>query len=191
MRAGWGMAFGLLLLLIACTPTTQQQPSDVQPANLLTMVAIEQPVDMQTVKTDSCFVWMSNGDAHRLRNLCIYSYSGEHLDAMELLRKRDSVMHRNVKGATDSIYQQTVLMSVSSALTTTDHVERLQMSGLWQMKGDAMGGPFFCCAVRDSVRHRIVVADAFVYAPGKNKRELMDRLKKIVRTINIKHNNNE
>lgn len=182
MRVGWGLA---ILLLCGCSGTPQQMTGEQLSGNMLDAVSIEHPVDMQTVKTDSCFVWLSNGDALRQRNLCVYSYRGDRLDGVELVQKRDSVMQRNVKGSTDSIYMMTVRRSVSYALTQADGVQRLKLSGLWQMEGDAMGGPFVCCAVVDSLRHRVVVADGFVYAPGRKKQDMMRRLSEIVESINI------
>ena len=184
MRVGWGLT---VLLLCACGGTPQQ-PADSQTAgSVLENVSMERPVDMQTVKADSGFVWLSNSDALIQRHLCVYSYEGMSLDGVELLHKRDSVMHRHVKGATDSIYQVTVHRSVSYALSTMGGTKRLKLSGLWQMEGDAMGGPFVCCAVVDSLRQRVVVADGFVYAPGRKKQDMMQRLTEIVESIKIKN----
>ena len=151
-------------------------------------ISIEQPVDMQTVRADSSFLWLSNDDALRQRNLCIYCYEGQNLDAMELLQKRDSVMRRHIKGVTDSIYMTTVRQSVSYATIQIDGTPKLKLSGLWQMENDAMGGPFVSYAVVDSLRGRIVVADGFVYAPGKHKEPMMQRLEEKVRTIRIINN---
>ncbi len=182
MRVRWGLA---ILLLSGCGGTPQSATDGQPSGSLLDAVSIEHPVDMQTVKTDSCFVWLSNGDAFRQRNLCLYSYRGERLDGVELVEKRDSVMQLHVKGATDSIYMTTVRRSVSYALTHANGIRRLKLSGLWQMEGDAMGGPFVCCAVVDSLRHRVVVADGFVYAPGRKKQDMVRRLSEIVESINI------
>ncbi len=188
MRAGWGSV--LLLLLCACSTDMRKEEGgesrEWPVADLMSHVSVERPVDMQTVKTDSSFLWLSNGDAHRQRHFCLYSYAGRVLDPMQLLQKRDSVMRRHVKGASDSIWQATVRESVSYALLTSDGTKKLEMKGLWQMAGDAMGGPFVCCAVLDSARSRIVVADGFIYAPGKKKEQLMQRMEQVVKTINIK-----
>ena len=178
----------MLLLLSACTGGSHDTVSEKQTeASGMQGISVEQPVDMQTVKADSSFLWLSNGDALRQRHLCIYSYEGQRLDAMELFQKRDSVMQRHIKGATDSIYMVTVKQSVSHATVQIDGTPKLKLSGLWQMENDAMGGPFVSYAVVDTLRGRIVVADGFVYAPGKQKETMMQRLEEKVRTISIKN----
>jgi hypothetical protein len=44
------------------------------------------------------------------------------------------------------------------------------------MKGDAMGGPFVSRSHIDSTNHRIVVKEAFVYAPERKKRNLIRQI---------------
>ncbi|MBP3767464.1 MAG: DUF4837 family protein [Prevotella sp.] len=185
MKAGW--LTSVVLLLSACGGSPHHSVAEEKNDSPgISHVTYEQPVDMRVAKADSNFLWLTNGDAKRQRNLCIYSYTSRQLDAMELLQKRDSVMRHHVKGETDSIFLVTVAQSVSSALMHEGGCPKLKLTGLWQMENDAMGGPFVCYALVDSARRRVVVADGFVYAPGRDKRMLMQRLETIVKTINIK-----
>ena len=61
--------------------------------------------------------------------------------------------------------------------------DRRVIRGLWEMKGDVMGGPFVLHAIADSTRHRLVVAEALLFAPGMPKRNEMRRLEAILHTL--------
>ena len=57
--------------------------------------------------------------------------------------------------------------------------------GLWEMEGDAMGGPFVSHSIVDSSRRRIIVAEGFVYAPGMKKRNLLRQLEASLYTLKL------
>ena len=48
-----------------------------------------------------------------------------------------------------------------------------------------MGGPFVAHAIADSIHKRIVVAEAFVYAPEQLKRNIMRQLEAALYTFSI------
>ena len=48
-----------------------------------------------------------------------------------------------------------------------------------------MGGPFVSRALFDKARHRVVVAEGFVYAPETNKKNYMHRLESSLRTVRL------
>ena len=105
--------------------------------------------------------------------ICVYSYSGTTLDAHRALAARDSVMRLNIPGELDGMYMQTTPGSVTAGLATEYGRTVMISRGLWEMRNDAMGGPFVSLSTVDSVNSRIIVAEAFVYAPGTNKRNLI------------------
>jgi hypothetical protein len=57
--------------------------------------------------------------------------------------------------------------------------------GLWYMENDMMGGPFVSHARVDRPNGRVVVVEAFVYAPEKKKRDLMRQLEASLYTLNL------
>lgn len=131
------------------------------------------PAEMKAGKTGRNFIWLSDNRPDRMRNICVYSYSGTTLDAHRALAARDSVMRLNIPGELDGMYMQTTPGSVTAGLTTDDGRAVMISRGLWEMRNDAMGGPFVSYSVVDSANSRIIVAEAFVYAPGTNKRNLI------------------
>lgn len=131
------------------------------------------PAEMKAGKTGRNFIWLSDNRPDRMRNICVYSYSGTTLDAHRALAARDSVMRLNIPGELNGMYMQTTPGSVTAGLTTEDGRTVMISRGLWEMRNDAMGGPFVSYSVVDSANSRIIVAEAFVYAPGTNKRNLI------------------
>lgn len=131
------------------------------------------PAEMKAGKTGRSFIWLSDNRPDRMRNICVYSYSGTTLDAHRALAARDSVMRLNIPGELDGMYMQTTPGSVTAGLATEDGRTVMISRGLWEMRNDAMGGPFVSYSVVDSANSRIIVAEAFVYAPGTNKRNLI------------------
>lgn len=131
------------------------------------------PADMKASKKGRNFIWLSDNRPDRMRNICVYSYGGTTLDAHRALAARDSVMRLNIPGELDGMYMQTTPGSVTAGLTTEDGRTVMISRGLWKMRNDAMGGPFVSLSTVDSVNSRIIVAEAFVYAPGTNKRNLI------------------
>lgn len=59
----------------------------------------------------------------------------------------------------------------------------LESRGLWKMKQDFMGGPFLNYVIDDKPNKRLVMLDAFVYAPKKKKRPLMRKLEVLLKTV--------
>lgn len=131
------------------------------------------PAEMKAGKTGRNFIWLSDNRPDRMRNICVYSYSGTTLDAHRALAARDSVMRLNIPGELDGMYMQTTPGSVTAGLTTEDGRTVMISRGLWEMRNDAMGGPFVSLSTVDSVSSRVIVAEAFVCAPGTNKRNLI------------------
>lgn len=107
------------------------------------------PQDMTSSMKRKDFLWLSNNSATAMQNIIILRG-----DVAEMLRK-------NMKGETDEMYM----------ILTPD--------GLWEMKGDAMGGPYRAAKVKNTD----ITVIAFTYAPGKEKRNLIRQLNAVLYTI--------
>jgi hypothetical protein len=57
--------------------------------------------------------------------------------------------------------------------------------GLWRVKGDRMGGPFVSHSRVDEVNGRVIVAEAFIYAPESLKRDLIRRMEAALYTLQL------
>jgi len=141
------------------------------------------PRELASMKKGTAFLWMSDNGKLTMSNICVYTYSGTTLDPVTLMDKRDSIMARNIQGETPQMRMAT---ERRIPIVTEKTADGMVCRGLWQMENDAMGGPFVCRAVVDTVRGRIVVAEGFLYAPGRKKSDKMHRLEAALNTLKKK-----
>lgn len=57
--------------------------------------------------------------------------------------------------------------------------------GIWEIENDFLAGPFVSYLINDEAQRNLVFVDAFVYAPGRKKRDLMEELVQVIRTAEI------
>lgn len=171
------------------------------------------PLDMDASKKAKDFVWYSNNTNSGMKNLLIFKInsseetpsarenhsSRENLSASGNLSSKetssgteeypsngislsladkvqiDSVLQKNMLGETDEIYMV---------------IPRLGERGLWEMEGDAMGGPYVMKIIRrqkngkiSGRKNEIIVVIGFVYAPEMKKRNLIKQLEAVLTTI--------
>ena len=128
------------------------------------------PAAMNASKKAKDFIWISNNASSGMQNLLIMKVKSEerrmknsnafHVNNKALI---DSILRTNMPGETDSMYMVIPVLS-----------ER----GLWEMKGDAMGGPYVMRRIHNNLN--II---AFVYAPEMKKKILIKQLEAAISTI--------
>lgn len=140
------------------------------------------PATMQASKRGKDFLWFSNNTVQGMQNLCVYSFA----PGSDFAKTRDSVMRSNIPGEEDGMFMQTVGESLKTEPMKERNVRGTIYRGLWEMHGDAMGGPFVAHAVVDSANQRILVAEAFVYAPEATKRNKLRQMEAALYTLQPK-----
>lgn len=146
-------------------------------------VSILIPKDMASSKKGHDFLWLSNNASSGMQNICIYRYAGTKLDAGQAVAVRDSIMKANIPGERSGMYMQTSASGVRTSMERVKGRDIMVTRGLWEMHGDAMGGPFVAHSLVDSAKGTIVVAEAFVYAPERKKRNLIRSAEAAIYTI--------
>lgn len=128
------------------------------------------PADMTASKRGRDFLWMSNNSLRGMQNLCVMRLQGT-----TTTDRIDSCLKANIKGETDRMWMQLVKSTVHKR-----QIGNAQgFYGLWQMEGDAMGGPF-TARVFDRADGSSVVVMGFVYAPEMKKRNLIQQLNAVL-----------
>lgn len=89
--------------------------------------------------------------------------------------ERDSVLKYNIPGPSKGSYMKT---KVFSKYKNTEVVR-----GIWELENDFMGGPFVERKIK--TKSKILNVLGYVYAPNKNKRELLREVEAIITTINV------
>ena len=138
------------------------------------------PVSMNASKKAKDFIWISNNASTGMQNLLVMKVKSE-----ERRMKNSNAFHVNDKAQIDSILRTNMPGETDSMYMVISH---LSERGLWEMKGDVMGGPY--------VMHRIhrqtskaakpgysLYIIGFVYAPEMKKKILIKQLEAAISTI--------
>lgn len=139
------------------------------------------PAEMRSMKKGRNFVWISDNGAERMQNICVFTIPRD--NPTRWVEMCDSTMKANIPGERDDMSFRLCDDGMTIAALSGRDGKKAMMRGLWQMEGDAMGGPFAALMADDSTHARTIVAAAFAYAPGKKKRNMMRRLEAALRTL--------
>ena len=146
------------------------------------------PFEVDKYKRGKDFLWASTNTGKKDMSLVIYSYPYTDINTFTLeyfLNKRDSVMKANIPGGPKGSYMTTQRDYVYVEDATV-HGKYAQVArGLWRVQGDRMGGPFVSHSRVDEVNGRVIVAEAFVYAPETLKRDLIRRMEAALYTVQL------
>lgn len=139
------------------------------------------PINITGIKSGEDFLWASDMSNHSnsILNFVVYSYpytDESNFTLESFLQKRDSVMKANIPGGKEGQYMTTEHDFVSMKETQFRERYMQQVRGLWAMENDMMGGPFVSHSVVDEVNNRVIVTEAFVFAPNRKKGDLMRKL---------------
>lgn len=146
------------------------------------------PQELTKTKKGKDFFWASTSNGDKDLNFIVYSFPYRDLNTFTeeyFFDKRDSILGANIPGPREGQWMQTARPYVK----VTDSQLRgryAQMArGLWEMKDYDMGGPFVSISRVDEQNQKVVVAEAFVYAPGHNKRNIMRRIEAAIYTLQL------
>ena len=139
------------------------------------------PAAMNASEKAKDFIWISNNASTGMQNLLVFKVKSEerrmkNSNAVPADDKAqiDSILRTNMLGETDSMYMEIPVLS-----------ER----GLWEMKGDAMGGPYVMHRIHKSTSQAEIQQGydlyiiGFVYAPEMKKKILIKQLEAAISTI--------
>ena len=144
------------------------------------------PQDIDEVKAGKDFFWASAGKQDFKLNVCMYSLPLRDMSLDEFVAARDSVMQINIPGGKEGQWMETDGRTVSYRVRPAgDGNSIIVVRGLWDMRGDAMGGPFVAYIMTDAKNHRLLVAEGFAFAPNEKKRPLIRELEAALQTVSL------
>ena len=166
--------------VISCNPSKQNKEMQNEIKKLFG-IDLKIPVSMNASKKAKDFIWISNNASTGMQNLLVCKVKSEerrmkNSNAVSADDKAqiDSILQTNMPGETDSMYMVIPVLS-----------ER----GLWEMKGDAMGGPYVMQRIHQSTSQAEIQQGydlyiiGFVYAPEMKKKILIKQLEAAISTI--------
>lgn len=166
--------------IISCNPSKQNKEMQDEIKKMFG-IDMKIPVSMNASKKAKDFIWISNNASTGMQNLLVFKVKSEerrmkNSNAAYANDKTliDSILRTNMPGETDSMYMEIPVLS-----------ER----GLWEMKGDAMGGPYVMHRIHKSTSQAEIQQGydlyiiGFVYAPEMKKKILIKQLEAAISTI--------
>ena len=153
-------------------------------------VAIRLPDQMQLAKISKDLAWLRMETPKASSSIIItrQSYTDqEQLSKEGLIEYRNQLTKKHVQGEKPGTYvvindQDLPVLYGSVKLGRQNGYE---IRGIWEMNGDFLGGPFVTYAILGPNLDSLYIVDIFVYAPGEDKRELLQTLEHIVSTLKV------
>lgn len=156
-------------------------------------VTMKVPPGFKIASQKEDFIWYKYDTPEITQSILLYTFpyvSDSAFTVDYLVMVRDSILKANVPGPTKGSYPTTY-----KGLNQEQNIFRhngnyaSEMRGLWSTVNDFMGGPYVSLAVLDQENQRIIVAFGFVYAPSKEKRNLINQVEAMI--YSLKLNNQE
>jgi len=136
------------------------------------------------------FVWISHTEHEMDQGLLIYYYpymDESDLEKENLINKRNEVLKRHVHGSAKGSYMATedLVPVYYNSFYKKNGLYIAELRGLWKLEKGFMGGPFISHTTIDTVYNRVVTAEGYVFAPNRDKRNLLRQLEAILYTLEI------
>ncbi|MFI3318786.1 MAG: DUF4837 family protein [Rikenellaceae bacterium] len=131
-------------------------------------------------------LWISYEYPTASQGFLLYSYPADGISSLEaenLIAARNRFT-KQIPGPTDGSYM-TTFMGYEPDYRAFRLEGRLwcELRGLWDVKGDFMGGPFVSYSTIDTATNRIFTIDCYVYSPKLGKRNFMRPLEHLIYNI--------
>jgi hypothetical protein len=135
------------------------------------------------------FIWLRYETPEISQGVILYSFPYVSDSAFTLnyqLSVRDSLLKAHVPGPVEGSYMATE-KRIDQVYNYLEHNGNYasEMRGLWRLMNDFMGGPYVSLAVLDAAEQRVVVAFGYVYAPSKDKRNLLRQVEAMIYSLQL------
>lgn len=161
--------------------------------NLKAEEAIKQTFNMKMVISSDFYLAKKKDNLIWLRketnemSLGLIFFTAAYKDPNQLQQQKvvsslKEVTRQNIPGSVDSSYMtisESVIPPVSRPVKFNGYYAT-ETRGLWETRGDFMGGPFINYAVVDTLNQRVVNFYGYVFYPNKDKRNYIRQLESII-----------
>lgn len=137
-------------------------------------------------KNTGSFIWIAYDSASILQDILVYKYpargDSSDFDLRTMIENRNAILQENVPSSSEGSYMITDESLLQPSLEYVKFRGRqfAQLRGWWDVHGGWMGGPFVAHYFYSKDAKDIIVLDAFVHAPGHDKRQLLRQVESII-----------
>lgn len=152
-------------------------------------ISMKVPGEYKLALNDTTVIWLRRETPESSSNIMLHKVKYENEtqltpDGVKALR--DSI-GRYVTTDIENTYMQVNDVDLPMIVSAEDINGNyaLEARGIWEMKNDYVGGSFISYAILNKDRTELLLADGFIHAPGKEKRNYMLYLEHALRTIDF------
>lgn len=148
------------------------------------------PTNLDRMKVGTNVLWVANNNLNVNQNILIFKFpytSSVQFSPKNLVAVQDSFCSVFIPGPTMGSYMvhEKRIPFVTEVLKHTDSDYCVEVRGMWRCEGDVMGGPFVSRSFLSADHSSIITAMAFLFAPGKNKRNTLRMLESCIGSLQI------
>jgi len=152
-------------------------------------VTMKVPPGFRIMEQKEDFIWFQYDTPEIFQGIVIYTYpfvSDSAFTVNYALPIRDSILKAHVPGPTDGSYMTTE-KRIDQEFNIFKHNGNYasEMRGLWRVENDFMGGPYVALSELDVVNQKVISAFGFVYAPSKDKRNLLRQVEAMIYSLKL------
>lgn len=143
------------------------------------------PSFVKAVEEDN-FLWIRMDDKKSVQNFVIQKFAYQdtsQFSVQNLIRLRDTYGKMYIQTNAEDAYMRTnpVDLPVYSYSLNVQGLYGKEYRGIWETVNDFMGGPFFSYLILYPDQKEIIFIDAFILAPGEEKRDMMQKMDHVVK----------
>jgi len=161
--------------------------------NKLFGLTLNFPSAYRMAKAEEGFLWARRDIESGSVNFMIYELNENQLDTEtslleQILSVRDSVGERHIPGPVEGSFMITE-KSYQPRMTRTEikGLQTYETRSTWELANAFMAGPFVNYTIHDPENSRWIIAEGFVLAPSKDKRDYMLELEAILKSLEIQN----
>lgn len=154
-------------------------------------VSMVVPEGFMVAKKASGFMWLRRETPENGMGILIWTmpYSDTlQLSDNRLIFTRDSIVSLYVPGPSPGSFMTTDKEFITPHISRVSYFVNdfaVENRGVWKLVGDFMAGPYLSYTVIDQKHGRLLTVEGYVYAPNKDKRDLLRQLEAILFSLNL------
>ncbi|MDP3463217.1 MAG: DUF4837 family protein [Bacteroidales bacterium] len=142
-------------------------------------------------KTEHNFMWIRRETSENSQGLIIWRLPYRdtlQLKSAYLIYTRDSIVSKHIPGPSPGSFMTTDKEFVPPMIKRVGYFVAdfaVENRGMWNLVGDYMAGPYLSYTVIDQKNGGLLTVEGYVYAPNKDKRDLLRQLEAMMFSLNI------
>ncbi|MCB0557441.1 MAG: DUF4837 family protein [Lewinellaceae bacterium] len=151
-------------------------------------VSIRLPGDYFQAINDNEIIWLRRETDETSSNIILKKIpytDRSQLSKENIIAIRDSIGKQYISSTLPGTYMQSngIDLPILTNVTKINGYYTLEARGIWEIVDDYMGGAFVSYLILNPNTNELLFVDGFLHAPGEDKRNLMQYIEHIIKTI--------